>query len=108
LKSAPEGPERDCLELLLYTTFGGALIATAGFDAEETERVFLRAHELCEKFGDVEQRFAVAWGLACVESVSGDAPRGFEMGAQMLRLAEEANDTGLRVAAHYVLGDLHY
>jgi len=108
LRSALKAPERDRLELLLYTTFSGALIACAGFDAEETTRAFARAHELCQQYGDVQQRFAVAWGLACAHSVSGDALRGFEMGEQMLRLAEEANDTGLRVAAHYALGDLYY
>ena len=108
VRSLPASAGRDGLELALCTAFGGAMIATRGFDSPETARVFTRAHELCPRCGDIQQRFAVAWGLACVHSVSGDAPEGFAMGEEMLRLAEESNDTGLRVAAHYALGDLFF
>jgi len=108
LAEVPPSPERDRLELWLYTTFGGALIATHGYDSAETVRVFTRAQSLSSRYGDLQQRAAVAWGLACVHSVKGDAPEGFAMAKEMLRLADAADDTALRVAAHYALGDLFY
>jgi hypothetical protein len=105
MKSLPEGLERDQLELSLYNTYGPALIATSGFSSAETARIYQRAHELCQSCGDIQQSFSVAWGLSCVYHVGGVGREGLEMAEEMLRLAEQANDKGLLVSAHYALGD---
>jgi DNA-binding winged helix-turn-helix (wHTH) protein/tetratricopeptide (TPR) repeat protein len=105
VKSLPGSLERDQIELSFYTTYGPALIATSGFSSAETARIYARAHELCQTCGSIEQSFTVAWGLSCVYHVGGVAREGLEMAEEMLRLAEQANDKGLLVAAHYALGD---
>jgi DNA-binding winged helix-turn-helix (wHTH) protein/tetratricopeptide (TPR) repeat protein len=105
VKSLPESLERDQLELSLYSTYGPALIATSGFSSAETAGIYQRAHELCQSCGDIQQSFSVAWGLSCVYHVGGVAREGLEMAEEMLRLAEQANDNGLLVSAHYALGD---
>jgi tetratricopeptide (TPR) repeat protein len=105
VKSLPESLERDQLELSLYTTYGPALITTSGFSSAETARIYQRAHELCQTCGSIQQSFTVAWGLSCVYHVGGVAREGLELAEEMLRVAEQANDKGLLVAAHYALGD---
>ncbi len=105
VKSLPESLERDQLELSLYGAYGPAVIATSGFSSTETAKIYQRAQQLCQRCGDVQQSFSVAWGLSCVYHVGGVAREGLTMAEEMLRLAEQANDKGLLVAAHYALGD---
>jgi predicted ATPase len=69
LQRIPPGSARDQREFALQTSLGPVLMATKGWAAPETERVYLRAHELVRNSGTAEQRFSllVGWfGLAYV------------------------------------------
>jgi len=62
LMRLPECPERDHGELGLQTTLGPVLMITKGWAAPETEKVYLRAHELARTSGTPEQRFTALVG----------------------------------------------
>jgi len=66
LKSLPETPERNQQELKLQVTIGPALIVTRGYVIPEVEATFSRAHELCEKLGDLPQLSPILWGLPSI------------------------------------------
>jgi predicted ATPase/class 3 adenylate cyclase len=69
LQRLPQNAERDQRELALQTSLGPVLMATKGWAAPETEKVYLRAHELARTSGTPEQRFSslVGWfGIAYV------------------------------------------
>jgi hypothetical protein len=59
----PESPERVQHDLMLHLALGLALMVTKGQQTEEVERVFKRAHELCQQVGETSQRFAALGGL---------------------------------------------
>jgi len=48
----PASPERDRTELKFQVLLAGRLIATEGYGAEQVERVYMRASELCLQVGD--------------------------------------------------------
>ena len=58
LQRMPQSPARDQREFALQTNLGPVLMAMKGWAAPETERVYLRAHELAKSSGTPEQRFA--------------------------------------------------
>src|SRR5205823_6166168 len=57
LTTLPDNPERAQQELVMQSTLGPALMNTKGFMAPEVERVYARAHELCQQVGDAQQLF---------------------------------------------------
>jgi class 3 adenylate cyclase/predicted ATPase len=63
IQRIPRNAERDQRELALQTSLGPVLMATKGWAAPETERVFLRAQELAESGGSPAQRFSLLTGL---------------------------------------------
>ena len=71
LMRLPECPERDQRELGLQTTLGPVLMITRGWAAAETERVYLRAHELARTGGTAVQRFSLLSGLFGTAYVGG-------------------------------------
>jgi class 3 adenylate cyclase/predicted ATPase len=72
LQRLPYNAERDRREFALQTNLGPALMATKGWAAPETERVYLRAEELAENGGTPEQRFALLVGLFGILYVGGN------------------------------------
>ena len=48
--------------LSVQMTLGTALRAIKGGGAPEVERLYTRAHELCERVGEPTQLFRVLWG----------------------------------------------
>jgi predicted ATPase len=103
LATLPAGPERDRQEVALQLTLGPPLIATKGNAAPEIERTYLRAHELCQKVGDVAQLFSALWGLwfsSCQQGVG----KSQELAEQLLTLAGRARDPGPLLEAYHALG----
>jgi predicted ATPase len=104
LRTLPDAPERTQQELDLQLTLGPALIATKGQAAPEIEHVYARARELCQQVGETPQLFQVLWGLARFYLVKPELQTARELGEQLLRLAQRAQDPALLLEAHRSLG----
>jgi class 3 adenylate cyclase/predicted ATPase len=78
LQRLPQSRERDKREFALQTSLGPVLMANKGWTAPETERAYLRAEQLAEIGGTLEQRFALLVGLFGILYVSGNLPAARE------------------------------
>jgi predicted ATPase len=105
LSTLPDTPKRDRQELVMQTTLGSALIAAKGHAAPEVLNAFGRARELCEQVGERRQLFQVLRGLFNVYLTRMELQRARELGEHLLALAEAVGDSGLRLEAHYTLGN---
>src|SRR5262249_54524006 len=65
LETLPDSRQRSRLELQLRTTLGTVMFSTKGYAAEEVERTFARARELCDQLGE-EASLKVLPGIASV------------------------------------------
>jgi class 3 adenylate cyclase/tetratricopeptide (TPR) repeat protein len=93
---------RDRLEIELLTSLGLALISTRGYSSIEVQNVYMRAQQLCERFGDVPLR--VLYGMWISYFVSSDV-RGVNRLAPFLqRIIETSTDAEALVVAHSCLG----
>ena len=104
LKTLPDTPERIQQELTLQVALGAPLRITKGYGAPEVEQTFTRARELCQQLGDTPQLFPVLWGLWYMYYIRAEYQTARELGTQCLALAQSAQDPGLLVEAHFVLG----
>ncbi len=95
----PDGPERTTLEIGLRVALGFTSVVTRGFQAPETFEHMNRAHELSLKSGQTPQLVPVLWGLVVYHIASGNSPRAFEYGKQMLQLAYEVENPLLQALA---------
>jgi adenylate cyclase len=84
------------------------LIVTNGSVASEVEHTYTRAWELAQHVGDTPQRFAVLWGLWMFYETRGALPKARQLGEELLAVAQQAQDPGLLLEAHRVLGDTCY
>jgi hypothetical protein len=55
LKDLPDSPARAQHELALLVAIGVPMLMTKGYAAEEVERTYARAHELCAQLGESPQ-----------------------------------------------------
>jgi predicted ATPase/class 3 adenylate cyclase len=102
LASAPSTPERATQEITLRTSLARALMAIKGY-TPEVEQAHTRALELFEGRG-FPQLFPVLRSLASFYNFSADFDKGTQVGREILRLAEQQNDTSMLVDGHLVLG----
>ncbi len=85
---------------------GPALVAAKGYSAPEVEQAFARGQELCEQLGDLPQLFHALFGLLFVHALRADLPTARQLGQQLHRLAQVANDSGLLLLAHLASGNV--
>src|SRR5262249_38839902 len=104
LKTLPDTLERAQQELTLQVALGTSLIATKGYGAPEIERVYARARNLCQQVRETPQFFPVLWGLWVFYLVRAEFQRAHELGEQLMRLAQSAQDPALLLEAHLALG----
>ncbi len=104
LQELSTGKERDEIELELQITSGAPKVATKGYASPDVERTYERARELCERIGDVKRLAPALWGLCTFYQVRGRHKTAYEMAEQILTIAEEGEDTGLLLLAHWMLG----
>jgi predicted ATPase/class 3 adenylate cyclase len=104
LAQLPEGPQRVQHELALQLTLGTPLMATRGYSAQDVEKVFGRALELCRQIGETPQLFNALRGLRQFYQIRGDSRTAYELGEQLLRLARRAQDTSQLLEAHNAAG----
>ena len=104
LTALPDSVGRAQQELALHIALGPALMATKGYAAPEVERAYARARELCQQVGEPSTRFPALLGLSMFYLIRGDFQTAYELGEQLLSLAQREQDSALLVEAHYVLG----
>jgi tetratricopeptide (TPR) repeat protein len=88
----------------LYIALGPPLVATKGYGAPEVERVYARARALCQHMGETPQLFPVLRGLGIFYLARADYRTAWELGEQLLTLAQRQQDAGLLLEAHFMLG----
>jgi predicted ATPase/class 3 adenylate cyclase len=103
LASTPSTPERAVQEATLRTSLARALMAVNGY-TQEVEDAYTGALELFEGQRELPQLFPVLRGLATFYNYRAEFDKGAEVGQEILRLADEQNDTGMRADGHLVLG----
>jgi predicted ATPase/class 3 adenylate cyclase len=105
LTTLPETPERAQHELTLQLTLGPALTATKGYASPDVEQSYARARALCQQIGDTPQLFPVLRGLHRFYLVRAQFQTSRTLGAQCLRLAQQAQDAALLLDAQFALGE---
>jgi predicted ATPase len=85
--------ERVRQELVLQTLLGIPLVVSRGYAAPEVERAFGRAHELAQQLEDAPELFEVLNGLRRFYLVRGNLERASELGARLVQLAEQRQDS---------------
>src|SRR5262249_34908056 len=104
LATLPDTPERTRQELDLQITLGPALMIIKGWAAPEVERVYNRAHALCQHVGETSQLYPTLGGLWLFYIGRGEVRTSRELGEQLLTLAQRAQDPALLVEAYHALG----
>jgi predicted ATPase/class 3 adenylate cyclase len=88
----PDESDRDPLELDLQFALAPCLIATQGPASSPAMATFTRAHELCERLGDVPEYLQVMFWLVTASVVRGELPQAQEGIATLMRLAKARDD----------------
>jgi class 3 adenylate cyclase/predicted ATPase len=105
LKTLPVTPERARQELTLQIALGAPLIATKGYGVPEVTQVYMRARELYQQeAGDIPQFLPLLFGLWRFYSVRGEYQTARELAEQLMRGAQNVQDSTLLVPAHFALG----
>jgi DNA-binding NtrC family response regulator/predicted ATPase len=108
LSQLPQSPEHLQTELQLQSTMGAACMAAKGYAAPEVEHAYTRAHELCQQVGDQRQLFPVLVGLWNFYFVRGVSQTAYELGEQLLTMAQHEHDPILQLRAHAALGTIQF
>jgi predicted ATPase len=106
LHKLPDGPERIQRELPLQLALGQAFIVQKGWAAQEVERAFNRALQICEQLGDPPELFPVLFGLFSMYYLRDELRTAYELAEQLMRRAQTALDPALLMYAHVALGDV--
>ncbi|MGA8436560.1 MAG: AAA family ATPase, partial [Methyloceanibacter sp.] len=104
LRTFPEGPARDQLELQVLSPLGTAYIAVRGYAAPEVGPAFHRARELCDRIGSPQERFAVVWGNFAWRIVRGEMDLSLDLASEALDHAERLDDPGVWMEALFLMG----
>ena len=100
LRTLPESPERDRLELAFQIAIGTPLIAVHGYSAPQTGAAYSRARILCERLGEVEPLFATLSGEFVYPFVHGDYQAMRRLTDEARGVSERLSSPVLRLAAH--------
>jgi class 3 adenylate cyclase len=104
LGKLPEDEARDRIELSYLISLGPALMATAGWDADEVDHTYSRARVLARKTDQVAVLFPAVWGLWLVAHAGGAVVRAGELLAELLDLARVGGDDDLMLQVHHAGG----
>ena len=106
LKDLPDSAGRAEHELALLVAIGVPLLMTKGYAAEDVERTYARAQELCRQIGESPQLLPALAGLFRFHFVRADFETARALAEQILRLAEHTRDAVVFLVAHSLLGAL--
>ncbi len=108
LKRLPDAPHHIAQELALQTTLGSALMATRGYAAPEVEQAYGRARELCRQVEETPELCRVLVGLHMFYRQRAELQTSYEVGKQLLTLAQSVQDPQFLLVAHQALGTTLY
>ena len=91
-------------ELTLYTLLAPALMTAKGYGTTEVEQIYERVLTLAHQVEDFPSVFPVLIGVGAFHAVRGKYHTAREVATQLLRVAERAQDSGLLVEAHALMG----
>ena len=104
LRTLPDTMDHTQQELDLQTILGLVLIASKGYASPDVERVYAQARALCQRMGETIQLFPVLRGSWLFYLNRGELQVARELGEQLLRLAQGAQDPLLLLEAHSAPG----
>jgi class 3 adenylate cyclase/tetratricopeptide (TPR) repeat protein len=104
LKTLPETPERLKKELLLRLGLGSALQAIKGWSVPEVGQAFERAHHLCLSLDASQELVEALVGLIGFYFVSVQLTRAYELGEQLVAIAEAQQNPDWLLKAHMIIG----
>jgi predicted ATPase len=108
LATLPETAERNQRELLLQTALGHGLRVTKGYTAQEVERAYVRARQLCDQVGEAPQLPFVLGGLLGFYLMRAELDKAQELAEQVLSLAQRQQDSWVLTGFHVMLGNVLY
>src|SRR6516165_8435490 len=85
-------PRNQCL--------GASQIATQGFAAPDVGETYTYARQLCQHLEDPYQLFPLVRGLWNYYLVRAEYQTAHALGEQLLTLAQQSQDSAMRMAAH--------
>ena len=104
LKTFPESPSRDQLELQILSPLGTAYIAVRGYAAPQVGPTFHRARQLCERIGGPQEQFAVVWGNFAWRIVRGEMDLSLDLAGEAIDHAKKLDDPGVWMEALFLMG----
>ncbi|HEX5731429.1 MAG TPA: protein kinase [Blastocatellia bacterium] len=104
LQSLPPTDERERLELPLQLALGYSISFSGDHASTEAGECMSRARELCAKMGETPQLFSTMHGLWIYYLVAAKLDTAREIGEQVVRLAEAAQNAVMLLGSHYALG----
>lgn len=108
LRKLPPSAARDSKELSLQVALGAPLIAAKGFASAEVQAIFTRARELCGVLHATGDLFPVLFRLRSFHLVKGDSQTAYDLGKELVELAQRVGDPDLLIEAYYALGAAIY
>jgi class 3 adenylate cyclase/predicted ATPase len=108
LQTLPKTPERTQHEVNMHIALGASLTATKGYGTPEVEQTYLRAHHLCQHLEEPQQLFPALRGLWVHYAIRAELQTAYTLGAQLLTLAQQSQDSAMLVAAYRALGSTLY
>ena len=106
LQQAPEGGERNALEIAIATLHGVAAFQALGVGSE-TRNAFERAHALLQGMPGHAMRGRLLHGFGYVLSLRGEYAQALAVGQHAEALAAGSDDPALMLAACIVNGEVH-
>jgi serine/threonine protein kinase/tetratricopeptide (TPR) repeat protein len=101
LATLDESPQRDGQELQFLLPLGAVLMAAKGYAAAEVEPGLNRSRELCERLGEGSPLFPVLTATWAWRFIRSQIDHCKTMSADLLALAEAAQDRGMLTEAHW-------
>jgi DNA-binding winged helix-turn-helix (wHTH) protein/predicted ATPase len=93
--------ERIRIEVELRVGIGAAFMASRGFGAPEVLEAYATAEELCDHLGERPDIFPAIWGQWAFRHGRGEFDHAWRLCERLLSLAENSNNTVLRLHAHH-------
>jgi class 3 adenylate cyclase/predicted ATPase len=104
LQTLPETPDHVQRAVDMHIALGASLIATKGYAVPEVGQVYRRAQHLYQHLEEPHQLFPVVRGLWHYSFARVELQTAYELGEQLLTLAQQAQNSAMLLAAHRALG----
>jgi class 3 adenylate cyclase/tetratricopeptide (TPR) repeat protein len=95
-----EGPSRHRQEMVLQTSYGGALFALQAWTGGVAERAYTRALELAEQLGDVEASASILAGRVTYHIGQCQYSEATDISRRLLRIAKDQDSPRAHLIAH--------